>query len=118
MNIPNSSGINEVVWDWRYDAPYEMDEEADDDDSGFRGGPPQGPIVLPGTYTVTMDLGIQSYSTTVEIKADPRRSMTDADRMARQEALLSLHILAKPIYEATQAMERLTDHLKETGELI
>ena len=118
LNIPNSSGINEVVWDWRCDAPYEMDEETADDDSGFRGGPPQGPIVLPGTYTVTMDLGTQSYSTTVEIKTDPRRSMTDANRMARQEALLSLHILAKPIYEATQAMERLTDYLTETGDLV
>jgi hypothetical protein len=118
LTTPSSAGINEVVWDWRYDAPYEMDEAPNEGGGGFGGGPPQGPIVLPGTYTVTMGVGAQSYSTTVEIKTDPRRTMADADRMARQEVLMSLHTLAKPIYEATEAMERLTGQLTDVGDLI
>ena len=112
------SFLNEVVWDWRYDAPYETDEVPNEGGGGFGGGPPQGPIVLPGTYTVALDVGAQSYSTTVEIAADPRRLMTNEDRMARQETLMSLHTLAKPIYEATEAMERLRDQLTEASNLI
>ena len=118
LTTPSSDGINEVVWDWRYDAPYEMNEAPNEGGGGFGGGPPQGPIVLPGTYTVTMGVGSQSYSTTVEIKADPRRPMAGPDRIARQEALMSLHTLAKPIYEATEAMERLTSQLTEASDLI
>ncbi len=119
LTAPSSAGINEVVWDWRYDAPYELDEVPNEGGGGgFGGGAPQGPIVLPGTYTVNLDVGDQSYSTTVEIVADPRRPMTGADRMARQEVLMSLHTLAKPIYEATEATERLTGQLTEASDLI
>ena len=38
--------------------------------------------------------------------------------MARQETLMSLHTLAKPIYEATEAMERLKNQLTEASNLI
>jgi chromosome segregation ATPase len=38
--------------------------------------------------------------------------------MTRQEALMSLHTLAKPIYEATEAMERLAGQLTEASDLI
>ena len=114
LESPSESGISEVVWDWRFDAPYETDgqEGGGPGGGGFGGGgTPQGPVALPGVYTVSLDIGGESFSSTVEIQADPRRTMTMADRMARQETLMSLHRLAVPIHEATQAIRRLEEQL-------
>ena len=114
---PSEAGVNEVVWDWRMDAPYEP--EGPQQPVGFgQPGTPQGPVAMPGVYTVSMTVGGQTYSSTVEIQADPRRPMTRADRMARQDALMSLHALAPSIYEAGRAVDRLEEQLDAAEELI
>jgi photosystem II stability/assembly factor-like uncharacterized protein len=119
---PAEAGINEVLWDWRHDRPYEARQGGGGGrgggGGGRGGGAPQGPIVLPGTYTVSMDVGGQTYSSTVEIEADPRRPMTMADRRARQDALMSLHVLAKPLNDAMEATQRITSQMEEAENLL
>ena len=44
--------------------------------------------------------------------------MTRADRMARQDVLMSLHTLAAPIYEAGRAIRSLEEQLDAAEELI
>ncbi len=117
LEAPSEAGVNEVVWDWRMDAPYEP--EGPQGPVGFgQPGTPQGPIAMPGVYTVSMTVDGQTFSSTVEIQADPRRPMSRADRMARQDALMSLHALAAPIYEAGRAVDRLEEQLDAAEELI
>lgn len=111
---PRDAGINEILWDWRYDAPY----EASGGGGGFGGGAPAGPIVMPGRYTVTLALGDASWSADVEIQADPRRPMTTADRQARQDVLMSLHRLASPLNDAIQAVGRITEQMDEAEETL
>jgi len=65
-----------------------------------------------------MDVDGQNYSSTVEIIAEPRRPMSRADRVARQDALMSLYTLAAPIYEATQAARRVGEQLDAAEELV
>ena len=60
----------------------------------------------------------KTFTSTVEIEADPRRPMSRADRMVRQEALMSLRDLAKPLYDASQAVDRLGDQLLEAEDLL
>ena len=84
LEAPGPAGVNEVIWDWRYDPAYKPAAGERGRGGGRGGGGPEGPIVLPGTYTVSMEVDGQSYSSTVEIIAEPRRPMTRADRMARQ----------------------------------
>ncbi|MBT8488189.1 MAG: hypothetical protein KJO65_05085, partial [Gemmatimonadetes bacterium] len=79
---------------------------------------PQGPVALPGIYTVTLEAAGTTHSTELEIEADPRRPMTVADRMARQDALMSMHRLAKPVYEAGRALSRLQEQMSEAEELL
>ncbi len=120
LEAPADAGINEVVWDWRFDAPYEADDRQDEGPGGgfFGGGVPRGPVALPGVYTVSMDIGGETFSSTVEIQADPRRPMTAADRRARQDVLMSLHRLAVPIRDAVRAIRRLERQLDEAEELV
>jgi len=44
--------------------------------------------------------------------------MSRADRIARQDALMSLQELAKPLYDATQAAQRLDEQLSEAADLL
>ena len=121
LEAPSSPGINEVIWDWRYDPPYERPSDSETEGGGpggmFRSAP-QGPIVMPGNYTVSMEINGESYSSVVEIIAEPRRPMTSGDRIARQNALMSLHVLAKPIHEARQAIDSVNEQLVAAKELI
>jgi hypothetical protein len=122
LEAPSEPGVNEVLWDWRHDRPYEPAGGGrggrGGGGGGGRGGPPQGPIALPGTYTVSMTVGAETYSTEVELAADPRRPMTAADRAARQRALASLHVLAVPIDAATRAAQRIDEQLDAAAELV
>jgi len=116
---PHEPGINEILWDWRYDRPYDPPRGGGGGGpGGFGGGAPEGPIVMPGMYTVTVNLGGTSSSETVRIEADPRRPMAIADRRARQDALMSLHRLAGPLNDATQAARTLDGQLDEAAELL
>lgn len=114
---PHEPGINEILWDWRYDRPYDP-PQGGGGPGGFGGGAPEGPIVMPGMYTVTVHLDGTTSSETARIEADPRRSMTMADRRARQDALMSLHRLAGPLNDATQAGRTLDGQLDEASDLL
>jgi signal transduction histidine kinase len=73
---------------------------------------------MPGAYTVSLTIGSETHAATVEIEADPRRPMTAADRRTRQAALMALHELAEPLYEATQGADRLADQMDEAASLL
>jgi hypothetical protein len=50
--------------------------------------------------------------------ADSRIDITTADLEARQRALMSLHALAGPIYEAGRSVQRLTRQVTEARQLL
>jgi hypothetical protein len=69
---------------------------------GF-GGTPQGPLVLPGVYTVTVKAAGRSLKGELRVESDPRVTFPDADRRARQTALLNLYALQKALMAARTA---------------
>ena len=92
LTAPASAGIQRVVWDMRYTPPAisaaPARPSADPDlPEGFAGRGPQGPLVMPGKYSVTMAMrvrgvvtpmpGTQSFAVVVE----GREKMTDAERV-------------------------------------
>ena len=117
---PAHAGINEVLWDWRHDPPYEPASRGGGGGGGggFGGGAPQGPIALPGTYTASIEVAGDRYEASFRIEADPRRPMTVADRASRQEALDDLARVSVPIYEAGQALGRIEEQLDAAEALI
>ncbi len=115
---PGRAGINEALWDWRHDPPFDAREDGRPSASFGRGGPPQGPVALPGVYSAVLEAAGERSSAALEIQADPRRPMTRADRMARQEALMELHALAAPLYDAGRAAERIEERLDLALEVV
>ncbi|MCH7565023.1 MAG: glycosyl hydrolase [Gemmatimonadetes bacterium] len=118
---PGDAGIQQVLWDLRFTPPYEaVDQQGGGrgGGGGFRSGPPRGPKVLPGTYTVRLVAAGNVQETSVEVRLDPRIVISQADLMARQDLLMSAYELAKPSYEAGQAVQRLTRQLADMRSLL
>ena len=93
-------GFNRVVWDLRMD-PAALDGREAQTAIGFNA--PQAPLVLPGVYTVTVQSASAALKDELRVEGDPRVTFTDADRRARQAALLALFELQKALLSARAA---------------
>ncbi|MCK5576557.1 MAG: hypothetical protein KAI28_12130, partial [Sphingomonadales bacterium] len=71
-------GLNRVAWNMRRDGNTPMAPGKIKD-----GVLPAGREVLPGTYTVTVKLGDNVETSTVNVMADPRQNLTMDDRVAK-----------------------------------
>lgn len=113
---PGKAGVQEVVWNLRLPPPFEVDPEQQQQ-FGFFGRPP-GPRVLPGTYTVRLEAAGATATTELVVEGDPRIDIARADLEERQDALMSLYALAKPLYQATRAVQRLNEQLSSVQQLL
>jgi photosystem II stability/assembly factor-like uncharacterized protein len=104
-------GLNRISWDLRLAPP--VAEERDAPAVGGFGGAPTGPEVLPGKYTVMLKTPAapRPLTTSLTIEGDPRVTFGDADRRARQTALLDLYDLEKSLGGARASARALTAQL-------
>jgi hypothetical protein len=98
--IPSSKrrGLNRVSWPMRLPAPKVPTAAT----AAFSAS--QGPRVLPGTYTVTMKKDKNTYTTPVEVIADPRSKHSAADRQAQWDLANKLYT---QLGEMTFAVDRI-----------
>jgi hypothetical protein len=112
LDGPAEAGLRSVVWDLRYEAPY---EPAPGEGGGFR-GPPVGPTVAPGGYTLRLEAVGLVMEEPVEVRVDPRVSTTPVALERRQAALMDAYALARPVRDARQRITGLTEQLDEIGD--
>jgi photosystem II stability/assembly factor-like uncharacterized protein len=85
--LSGDAGMHRFVWDLRYPRPsvlrfsYPISAIP-----RYTPAEPRGPFVLPGTYTVRLTTGGQTYEQPLTVKMDPRVT-TSAAELARQHAL-------------------------------
>jgi hypothetical protein len=110
--LPADAGMHRWVWDLRYTAPVSTHRDypiaAVPHDTPRT---PQGPLVLPGQYTVRLTADGQSYTEPVTIKMDPRVKAPAAD-LARQFQLQTrlaglMNQVAAAVLEARSVREQL-----------
>ena len=79
---PSSArGINRVIWNLRHaDIPMRSGG-GEDDDAGPSATTP-GPLVMPGTYAITLNAGGTTTTQRVVVREDPRVTVTLAERRA------------------------------------
>jgi photosystem II stability/assembly factor-like uncharacterized protein len=99
--LPATPGMHRWVWDLRY-APPEVAERGYPISAVPHDTPrvPEGPLVVPGTYTVRLTASGQATTAPLEVTMDPRVE-TSAEGLARQLELERM--LAARVSEATQA---------------
>jgi hypothetical protein len=78
-------GLNRATWSMRLKAPSVPPAAS----AAF--GAIQGPLVLPGTYTVKMTKGDEVYTTELKVVGDPRTKYTMAERQAQFDLAMKLY---------------------------
>lgn len=116
---PDRKGMNRISWDLRYPLPY----EAKEDEEGWF-GPPKGPFVLPGEYTVKLIARDQELTQKLIVKIDPQAKATEDALRARFEVSMDVRELQRAFKDAQKAieiaskeMERLKQLVRETPEI-
>jgi photosystem II stability/assembly factor-like uncharacterized protein len=130
LEAPGRAGLHEVVWDLRMEPPYEPEPEPEPAGAGGGrgggggggrggfGGVPDGPRVLPGTYTIRLEGAGAPATTTVEVRGEPRVEIARADLESRQRVLMELQTLAVPVYQAGRALARADERVSAVRDLL
>jgi photosystem II stability/assembly factor-like uncharacterized protein len=105
LKAPARRGLNRVGWDLRMEPPV-ADGDRETAGGGF-GGPPTGPLVVPGTYAVSIKTGARELHGDLIVDGDPRTTFSDSDRRTRQSALMDLYDLQKTLAAARKAARTL-----------
>jgi photosystem II stability/assembly factor-like uncharacterized protein len=79
--VTNDRGLNRVVWSFRENGPVRWLGAAREESRG----PYEGAVLPPGTYTVRMTLDGYTMTQPIDVKGDPRLSLTQADYQAIYE---------------------------------
>ena len=79
--LPVKEGMNRYIWDLRHDSSSKVSED------GAKSGAIEGPLVVPGTYSVSLTVAGKTVCQDVTIEQDPRVS-TSADELREQLDLM------------------------------
>jgi photosystem II stability/assembly factor-like uncharacterized protein len=115
--LSGAAGSHRFVWDLHYPPPpgprgsYPMTAIYRDTPSM-----PQGPVVLPGQYTVKLTVGANSYSQPLRVKIDPR--VTTPKEGLEQQFVLSMQCYEgqRQLHETLEQVRKLRVELKELRE--
>lgn len=109
LNSPAIPGIQRVVWDFRYtapsiSAPQQLPPGFEGFGGGFGGGfGPQGPLVMPGKYNVSMAIKVNGVTTNLpgsqsfNVVVEGKEKMTAAEIAALAEFQKKVSLLQRSI---------------------
>ena len=98
--IPAAAGMNRYAWNLRWEPPAKI-PGAFYSDQG-----PQGPIVMPGKYTVKLTVGSRSLTQLLEVVMDPRVNDVKMEDLQKQFQL------AMQIRDANNELHRAVNQLR------
>lgn len=110
---PTGAGIQRVSWDLRYPASSLPPPPNPDGEDPFNEGP-AGPLVMPGTYKVSVAKRVNGVTTPFgqsqefQVIVDGQDKMNPADRIALVEFQTKVARLQRALQGATQAANSLT----------
>lgn len=126
-NLPSDSGVNRATWDLRYEGPRQpaglegqQGGGGGGGQFGFGGGQfgfSGGPFVMPGEYTATLLANDKTFTTKIQVRADPRVEVTVAELKAQHDVALALRDLASRanvLLEQTDGMARQLTSINQT----
>ena len=113
LKAPASAGVHRVQWDLRHMSPPQDEDEG----RGF-GGPFRGPLVLPGSYRVTVDLPGRTVSTILEVEPDPELELDEADRRQRLDTVTRLLPLQREAFETSERTAKIKDAIEALVESV
>src|SRR5205807_5866934 len=112
--IPASTGMNRYAWNLRWEPPIKIPG------AFYSGNGPEGPLVLPGKYTVKLSVGSQSQSQPLEIVQDPRvKNVSQSDVQKQFDLLMEIREANTELHRSVnQKTEEHTSELQSPCNLV
>jgi hypothetical protein len=105
-------GLNRVNWNLRYGGA-EVRRPPTEEETAF-GGPPRGPHVLPGSYTVKLIVGDKTFEQPLEVRLDPTINVPLADLQAQLDLQMKLRDMQSAANSALRFLDSIEEQLKHT----
>ena len=106
--MPTAIGTNRINWDLRYDAPKVLTHEFGiNANPGLTPASPEGPLALPGVYTLRLTVEGARHEQKVTVRNDPRSPATAADLDAQHALLMRLNEAIGAAWEMQQRADAL-----------
>jgi hypothetical protein len=100
FSIPARAGENRTHWDLRYDAPPAFARTFEiNANPGETPPSPQGPLAIPGVYTLKLSVDGKSYTQTVNVRGDPRSPASASALQAQHDLQMKLVDALRQSYE-------------------
>jgi hypothetical protein len=101
--LPTATGVNRVNWNIRYDDPPAFSHSfAINANPGLTPASPEGPLALPGVYTVKLTVDGKSYAQKVTVRNDPRSPATALALRAQHQLQMKIYTGIKDAWNAYQ----------------
>jgi photosystem II stability/assembly factor-like uncharacterized protein len=113
VSLPKNAGGNRANWDLRYDAPPAFSHSFEiNANPGLTPTSPEGPVALPGIYTVKLTVDGRTYTQTVTVRSDPRSPATAAGLRAQHALQMQMYETIKTAYAGREAAIALRNALR------
>jgi hypothetical protein len=101
LSMPTNVGTNRINWDLRYDPPPAFTHSFEiNANPGLTPPSPEGPLVVPGIYTLKLNVDGKSYMQRVTVKNDPRSAAKTSDVRAQSDLLMKYYEGSKESWDA------------------
>ena len=97
-NPTGNAGLNRFVWNLRYEDSTKVPGAI------LWGGSNNGPVAVPGNYQVRLSVHGKTYTEPLEVKADPRLKVEQADLQKQFDLLLQIRDQVSKVDEAINQM--------------
>jgi len=105
--IPANAGMNRYAWNLRWEPPVKIPG------AFYSGQGPQGPLAMPGQYTVKLTAGGQSLTQTMELVIDPRvKEATQEDLQKQFDLAVQINDANKDLHKAVNQIRTMRAELK------
>ena len=105
--VANKAGLNMFAWNLRYPDPSVFDNMI------LWAGSIAGPVVLPGTYTVRLNVNGQSFTQPLTIVKDPRSAATDGDLKEQFDFLMRIRDKTSQANDAVKTIRNVKAQLAD-----
>jgi len=108
--LPRKKGVNRFNWDMRK-------EQMKGVDGRFLIGGYNGPIVPPGTYTISLSAGDFEVNTNAVLMADPRIEADQKEYDAQYKLITEAEAMARDLQDSAAAMHQTKERIKTVNKL-
>lgn len=111
--LPADAGVNAAVWDLTLQGATPITKARLDS-----GKPKDGPLALPGTYTVRLTAAGQTLTAPLEVKPDPRLGLSAADLSEQMDFVLGLRDDLNRLTRTVEQIRSVREQLRSRNALL